>query len=87
MKLTFANDGTCSVSSETEGVLLATGTGKFVEKGAKLAWGNKDRDILSLPVEPVDFGAVKVETTDQFVAQTRGNTNGIVTFDTQYIVK
>lgn len=85
LKLTFANDGTCSVSSETEGV-TATGTGKFVEKGAKLAWGNKDRDILTLQYT-VDFGAVKVETTDQFVAQTRGNTNGVVTFDTQYIVK
>lgn len=57
-----------------------------MEKGAKLAWGNKDRDILTLQYT-VDFGAVKVETTDQFVAQTRGNTNGIPTFDTQYIVK
>lgn len=66
--------------------VTATGTGKFVEKGAKLAWGNKDRDILTLQYT-VDFGAVKVETTDQFVAQTRGNTNGIPTFDTQYIVK
>ncbi len=47
-----------TVSSDTEG-MTATGTGKFVEKGAKLAWGNKDRDILTLNYK-VDFGSGKV---------------------------
>ena len=37
-----------------------------------MAWGNKDRDILTLNYK-VDFGSgIVLETSDQFVAQTRG---------------
>ena len=67
--------------------MTASGSGKFVEKGAKLAWGNKDRDILTLNYK-VDFGSgIALETSDQFVAETRGNTNGVVQFSPQYIKK
>lgn len=86
LKLTFDDSGNCNISSETEG-MTATGSGKFVEKGAKLAWGNKDRDILTLDYK-VNFGnGLSLETTDQLVAETRGNTNGVVTFSPQYIKK
>lgn len=86
LKLTFGSDGTCTVTSATEG-MTATGTGKFVEKGAKLAWGNKDRDLLTLDYK-VDFGGgVSLETSDQFVAQTRGATNAILTFNTLYVAQ
>lgn len=86
LKLTFDDKGNCTVTSDTEG-MTASGSGKFVEKGAKLAWGNKDRDILTLNYK-VDFGSgIALETSDQFVAETRGNTNGVVQFSPQYIKK
>lgn len=86
LKLTFDDNGNCTVTSDTEG-MTASGSGKFVEKGAKLAWGNKDRDILTLNYK-VDFGSgIALETSDQFVAETRGNTNGVVQFSPQYIKK
>lgn len=81
--LTFDDNGNCTVSSNTSG-MTATGSGKFTAKGAKLAWGNKDRDLLTLAYK-VDFGdGVTMESKDQFVAQTRGNTNGVITFTTEY---
>ena len=84
LKLTFDNDGNVTVSSDTEG-MTATGSGKFEKKAAKLAWGNKDRDLLTLNYK-VDFGCgITMETSDQFVAQTRGDINGIVTFNTKYV--
>ena len=83
LKLTFDENGNCTVSSATSG-MTATGTGKFVVKGAKMAWGNKDRDQLTLAYK-VDFGDnVTMESKDTFVAQTRGNTNGVITFAPQY---
>lgn len=44
--LTFEGDA-CKVSSLTDGV-TATGNGLFTPNGAKKAWGNKDRDHLTL---------------------------------------
>ena len=65
--------------------MTATGSGKFEKKAAKLAWGNKDRDLLTLNYK-VDFGCgITMETNDQFVAQSRGNINGVVTFNTKYV--
>ena len=65
--------------------MTATGSGKFTVKGAKLAWGNKDRDLMTLSYS-VDFGeGITMESSDQFVAQTRGNTNGVLTFTSKYI--
>jgi hypothetical protein len=45
--LTFASDGTCTITSGTSQV-TATGTGKFVKAGEKNSWGNKDRDAIYL---------------------------------------
>ena len=84
LKLTFDANGNITVSSATEG-MTATGSGKFTVKGAKLAWGNKDRDLMTLNYS-VDFGeGITMESSDQFVAQTRGNTNGVLTFTSKYI--
>lgn len=84
LKLTFDANGNITVSSATEG-MTATGSGKFTVKGAKLAWGNKDRDLMTLNYS-VDFGeGITMESSDQFVAQTRGNTNGVITFTSKYI--
>ncbi|MCF0198788.1 MAG: adhesin, partial [Bacteroidaceae bacterium] len=79
--LTFNGDK-CTVSSATQGV-TAQGEGLFVTKGEKKAWGDKDRDALYLKYS-IDYGNVKVETTDTLVLQTRA-TNQKVTFSPKYI--
>jgi hypothetical protein len=67
--LTFAEDGTCTVSSATEGV-TASGTGKYVKDGEKLAWGNKDRDGIYLDYT-VDFGSKQYAIKDTLVSRSR----------------
>lgn len=70
MLLTFNEQGSCTVSSETDGV-TATGSGKFVSKGDKNSWGNKDRDVLYLDYT-VNYGDIKVATKDTLVVRDRG---------------
>jgi hypothetical protein len=47
LQLTFDASENCTITSITTGV-TATGAGKFVKKGEKNSWGNKDRDALYL---------------------------------------
>lgn len=67
--LTFNEDGTCAVSSATEGI-TASGTGKFVKDGEIKAWGNKDRDGIYLDYE-VDFGEKVYAIKDTLVSRSR----------------
>ena len=67
--LTFNDDGTCEVSSATEGI-TASGEGKFVKDGEKLAWGNKDRDGIYLEYN-VDFGEKQYAIKDTLVSRSR----------------
>lgn len=73
LNLTFDNDNNCTVSSATDG-MTASGSGKFVKDGEKLAWGNKDRDAIYLEYE-VDFGVAegfnRHVTKDTLVARSR----------------
>lgn len=66
--LTFNGDA-ITVSSATEGV-TASGTGKFVKDGEKLAWGNKDRDGIYLEYN-VDFGTKQYAIRDTLVSRSR----------------
>lgn len=68
--LTFDNQGNCTVTSETTGV-TASGTGKFVPKGDKNSWGNKDRDVIYLNYN-VNYGDIQSVTTDTLVVRDRG---------------
>ncbi|MBE7172397.1 MAG: DUF1735 domain-containing protein [Williamsia sp.] len=47
LQLTFDAAGNCTITSLTTGI-TASGSGKFVSKGEKNSWGNKDRDALYL---------------------------------------
>jgi len=47
LMLTFAADGSISVTSVTPGV-TASGSGKYTYHGAPQAWGGKDRDLIDL---------------------------------------
>ena len=70
MLLTFNEQGDCTVSSDTDGV-TARGSGKFVSKGDKNSWGNKDRDVLYLDYT-VNYGDIQVATKDTLVVRDRG---------------
>ena len=64
MKLTFDENGNCTITS-TEGSLFpVTGTGKYVEDGDE--WGNKQRDAIHLNYE-VNDGTYVHAFTDTLV--------------------
>lgn len=69
VKLTFDASGNCTVSSATEGI-TASGTGKYVKDGEKLAWGNKDRDGIYLDYT-IDFGEKQYAVKDTLVSRSR----------------
>lgn len=68
--LSFDENGNCTITSNTEGV-AATGSGKFVAKGDKNSWGNKDRDVLYLDYT-MDYDGIHCATKDTLVAHYRG---------------
>lgn len=68
--LTFNDADECTITSGTDGY-MASGSGKFVEKGEKNSWGNKDRNALYLEYT-IDFGTKQFQTKDTLVVQTRG---------------
>ncbi len=68
--LTFNEQGDCTVSSGTEGIAVA-GSGKFVPKGDKKSWGEKDRDVIYLDYT-VNYGDIQVATKDTLVVRDRG---------------
>lgn len=69
VKLTFDASGNCTVSSATEGI-TASGSGKYVKDGEKLAWGNKDRDGIYLDYT-IDFGEKQYAVKDTLVSRSR----------------
>ncbi len=71
--LTFAGDGTCTVSSNNTTDFDITGTGKFVSKGEKNSFGGSDRDALYLDYN-VNFKKLnlKYTTKDTLVVRDRG---------------
>jgi hypothetical protein len=54
-----------------DNVVSASGTGKFVKRGDKNSWGNKDRDVIYLDYE-YDLGTVQIKTKDTLVVRDRG---------------
>ena len=82
LQLTFDSKGNCTVTSATDGY-TATGTGSFVDKGAKLAWGNKDRDVMYLDYK-VQHGNTIVATKDTLVARDRGISGAAEEFTSVY---
>ncbi|RZS97819.1 DUF5627 domain-containing protein [Cecembia calidifontis] len=70
LRLTFNNQGNCTVTSTTPGV-TATGSGQFVKRGEKRSWGNQDRDALYLQYE-LDMPTMSMSTRDTLVMRNRG---------------
>lgn len=67
--LTFAENGTCTISSGTAGVTVS-GTGAFVKRGEKKSWGNEDRDALYLDYN-VSMTQLTASTKDTLVMRDR----------------
>ncbi len=67
--ITFSDNGDCTITSATEGI-TASGSGKYVKDGEKLAWGNKDRDGIYLDYK-VDFGPKQIVAKDTLVSRSR----------------
>lgn len=82
LKLSFQDDGSCSVSSATQGV-TAQGTGSFVQKGEKNSLGGKDRNAIYLDYS-VNMQAqnMQIASKDTLVLRTR-NVYGGTTFDVE----
>jgi hypothetical protein len=71
LQLSFDASGNCTIASVTSGV-TASGSGKFVTKGEKNSWGNKDRDALYLDYT-IDLTSqnMRVVTKDTLVMRDR----------------
>lgn len=68
--ITFDDNGNCTVAAAQNGYTV-TGSGKFLKKGEKKSWGNKDRDVLYLEYE-IDHPQIHVSTKDTLVLRNRG---------------
>ncbi|WP_442796370.1 DUF5627 domain-containing protein [Pelobium manganitolerans] len=68
--LTFDNEGNCTVTN-ADNTFTASGTGKFVKRGEKKSWGDKDRDALYLSYQ-IENSLMNVTTTDTLVMRDRG---------------
>lgn len=73
--LSFDDAGNCTITN-ADNTFTATGSGKFVKKGEKKSWGDKDRDALYLNYQ-IDLAEMSVSSTDTLVMRDRG-----VTMDT-----
>lgn len=74
--LTFAEDGTCALSSGSEDVVVS-GSGKFVSKGEKNSLGGKDRNALYLDYTVnLANNNIQVATKDTLVLRTRNVQGG-----------
>lgn len=68
--ITMDESGNCTVASGSDGVEVS-GSGRFVSKGEKNSWDDKDRDALYLNYN-INFGNLQYATTDTLVVRDRG---------------
>ena len=76
VRLTFAEDGTCTLSSDVQDVVVS-GRGKFVSKGEKNSLGGKDRNALYLDYTVnLTNNNIQLATKDTLVLRTRNVQGG-----------
>ena len=76
VRLTFAEDGTCTLSSDAQDVVVS-GRGKFVSKGGKNSLGGKDRNALYLDYTVnLTNNNIQLATKDTLVLRTRNVQGG-----------
>ena len=69
LRLTFDNNGKCTLSNPPSASYTLTGNGEFVKGGD--SWGNQPRDVLHLKYT-IDFGTSTHSFTDTLVMRDRG---------------
>lgn len=69
--LTFDAQGAISIKSNTQGVTV-TGSGKWVDNGAKKAWNNKDRDVMDIAYDIKFDDKHYAKSTDNLIWQRSG---------------
>lgn len=73
LNLDFDDNGNCAITSSDPSTFTASGTGKFVKKGEKNSFGNKDRDVLYLDYTINHPGkGITTQTKDTLLMRNRG---------------
>lgn len=75
--LNFDSAGNCTITAG-DNTFTVTGSGKFVKKGEKNSWGNKDRDALYLNYQ-LSLPKMDVTSTDTLVMRDRAVTMEVFT--------
>lgn len=70
LRLSFDGEGNCVITS-ANGVVEASGTGKYVVDGDKKSWGGEDRDALYLDYT-IKYSGITCATKDTLVVRDRG---------------
>ncbi|RZK76424.1 MAG: DUF1735 domain-containing protein [Pedobacter sp.] len=70
LSLTFDSDNNFTIASANN-LFTASGTGKFVKKGEKNSWGQKDRDAIYMQYN-IENSDMKINATDTLVLRNRG---------------
>lgn len=72
LDLAFDGSENCSISTESEGWTVSNASGKFTSKGAKQAWGQKDRDLIELSYTIENAKGTKLTVKENLVWQKHG---------------
>lgn len=72
LDLSFDGSENCTISTESAGWKVSNASGKFTSKGAKQAWGQKDRDLIELSYTIENESGVKLTTKENLVWQKHG---------------
>ncbi|MCQ2200528.1 MAG: DUF5627 domain-containing protein [Bacteroidales bacterium] len=72
LDLAFDGSENCTVSTKSEGWTVSNASGKFTSKGAKYAWGQKDRDLIELSYTIENTNGVKLTSKERLVWQKHG---------------
>lgn len=72
LDLAFDGSENCTISTTSEGWTVSNASGKFTSKGAKYAWGQKDRDLIELSYTIEHTNGTKLTTKERLVWQKHG---------------
>ncbi len=72
LDLEFDGSENCSISTKSEGWTVSNASGKFTSKGAKQAWGQKDRDLIELSYTIENAKGAKLTVKENLVWQKHG---------------
>lgn len=72
LDLAFDGSENCTISTKSAGWTVSNASGKFTSKGAKQAWGQKDRDLIELNYTIQNESGEKLTVKEKLVWQRHG---------------